>query len=194
MSQTKQGNFIKKTNLTDLEKEVILGSLLGDGTLERSGNYHFRFRFCHTVKHIGYTKWKYNLIKRICISDLQYVKANNSMRVGTVGHSELTKMREEWYANGVKEVPFGFHLTPLILGIWFQDDGYRHGNSIGLSTHCFSKNSIEILRKELMRFFILANANLDGRGYRIYVKVVSYSNFKKLVKPYIQNCMAYKLP
>ena len=56
MSQTKQGNFIKKTNLTDLEKEVILGSLLGDGTLERSGNYHFRFRFCHTVKHIGYTK------------------------------------------------------------------------------------------------------------------------------------------
>ena len=45
-----------------------------------------------------------------------------------------------------------------------------------------------------MRFFILANANLDGRGYRIYVKVVSYSNFKKLVKPYIQNCMAYKLP
>jgi len=117
VSQTKEGNLIKRTKLTGLEKEVILGSLLGDGTLEKAGNYHYRFRFCHMIKHVEYTKWKYGLIKRICISDIQYVKANNSYRVGTVGHSELTRLRSQWYVDGKKEVPLDLQLTPLMLAI-----------------------------------------------------------------------------
>lgn len=36
--------------------------------------------------------------------------------------------------------------------------------------------------------------SFDGKGHRIYVRQNSYNDFEQLVKPYIQTCMAYKLP
>jgi len=193
MSHTREANNLKSTKLFLFEREVILGCLIGDGSIMRSGQ-QYRLRIGHTVRHSDYVRWKYQLLKRICITAPQYIPTNSSIRVGTVGHPELSIIRYQWYKNGTKNVPTDFQLTPLMVAIWFMDDGCKHGKTVDFSVHSFSAKSINTLQKGLERFGIATTINFDGKGSRLYVRQSSYLNFKELVKPYMQSCMAYKLP
>lgn len=192
MSQTKQSNFLKKTPLTSLEKEVIIGCLLGDGTLSKSGK-HFRLRIEHAEKHKEYVEWKFNLLKRICISKIQYVPTHFSFRFGTIGHPEITLLRHRWYLSS-KQIVNDFALTSLMLAIWFMDDGTKHRDTVDISVHNFSAESIVNLRKQILQFGIETTVNSDTKGNRLYILKKSYPNFKRLVSPYIVKCMEYKLP
>jgi hypothetical protein len=192
MAHNRQADALKQTVLTPLEKEVIIGSLLGDGSIMKSGK-HFRFRVGHTVRHTEYVVWKYLFLKRLCISEPQVVPTTQSIRFGTVGHPEMTVIRNQWYVSGVKRIPSNFRLTPLMLAIWFMDDGCRQGKSVVFSVHCFSTECVSILRKALAEMQITTTVLFDGKGQRIYVRRSSYNHFKGLVTPYMQLCMAYKL-
>lgn len=193
MAHTREANALKSIKLLPFEKEVAVGCLIGDGSLDKSGK-QYRLRIGHTVRHSDYVRWKYKLLQRFCVTAPQYVPTTKSLRIGTVGHPELSKLRHQWYENGIKNIPIDFRLTPLMLAIWFMDDGCKQGNSVDFSVHCFSEKSIRILRKSLAEFDIATTVNFDGKGYRIYVRRRGYDTFKMLVKPYIQTCMAYKLP
>ena len=192
MPQTKLSNQIKQSQLTSAEKEMIIACLLGDGTLSKSGK-NYRLRIEHNSKHKEYVEWKYNLLKRICISEIQYIAAHSSYRFGTIGHPEITLLRQIWY-QPAKQIIAGLELTPLMIAVWFMDDGTKHRDTIDISVHNFSPVSIEMLQKQLLRFNVKTTINSDSKGARLYVLKKSYSNFKTLVKPYIVECMAYKLP
>ena len=192
MSQTKLANQIKQLQLRPQEIEVIIACLLGDGTLSKSGK-NYRLRIEHNFKHREYVEWKYNLLKRICISKIQYVNSHSSFRFGTVGHPYITFLRQIWYQS-TKQVVKGFMLSPLMIAVWFMDDGTKHRDTIDISVHNFSKKSIDLLRKQLLSFGIGTTVNSDSKGTRLYILKKSYNNFKKLVSPYILRCMAYKLP
>ena len=193
MAHTKEANILKSIKLLPFEREVVIGCLIGDGSIVKSGK-QYRLRAGHTVRHSEYVHWKHKLLQRICLTDPQYVPTTSSIRVGTVGHPELSKIRHQWYKNGIKTIPSSFRLTPLMLAIWFMDDGCKQGNSVDFSVHCFSVKCISTLRKALAELGIDTTVNFDGKGHRIYVRRRSYNSFKELVKPYIQPCMAYKLP
>jgi len=193
LSQNKFSNLIKQTILTPLEIEVVNACLLGDGTLSKSGK-HYRLRIEHKEKHKEYVEWKFEFLKRLCISNIQYVSAHSSYRFGTVGHPEITKLRQKWYPFK-KQIVSDLRLTPLTVAIWFMDDGTRHRNdTVNISVHSFSKASLNILQNKLFEYMIDTTINSDSKGARLYIKKKSYSNFKRLVKPYIIRCMAYKLP
>ncbi|MDO8471544.1 MAG: hypothetical protein Q7S64_00120 [bacterium] len=192
MSQTKAGNRAKQKLLTPREIEVVVGCLIGDGTLSQSGK-EYRLRIEHSAKHIGYVEWKYRLLQRICAAPIQYVLTHNSQRFGTVGHPQLTALRQMWY-QPLKQIPPELRLTPLIVAIWFMDDGTKHRDTVDISVHNFSDESLIILRHQLKNFGVETTVNSDGKGKRLYIKKHSYPIFKKLVKPYINKCMAYKLP
>jgi hypothetical protein len=193
MSHTREADHLKTIKLLPSEKEVIVGCLIGDGFLEKSGK-HYRLRVGHTIRHRDYVRWKYNLLKRLCVMEPRYVPTTRSMRMGTIGHPELSDIRDKWYPDGIKEIPPDFKLTPLMIAIWFMDDGCKHGKSVDFSVHSFSKESIQILQKDLEEFDITTTVNSDGKGNRLYVRRSSYDCFERLVKPYMQSCMAYKLP
>src|SRR3989338_8118433 len=143
--------------------------------------------------HKEYVEWKFSLLKRLCITPIQYISAHSSYRFGTVGHPEITSLRYNWYQSS-KQIVRQLALTPLAVGIWFMDDGAKHRDTIDISVHNFSLESIETLRKQLLKFGINTTVNSDSKGSRLYVLKNSYHNFKTLVIPYIVNCMAYKLP
>lgn len=195
MSQTKIANQIKQLTLTPQEIEAVVACLIGDGTLCKSGNgKYYRLRVEHTALHKEYVEWKHTLLKRLCISPIQYIPSNDSYKVGTVGHPTIKNLRKAWYSSNVKQVSLDFRLTPLILAIWFMDDGTRHNKTVDISVHNFSESSIQILRNELSRYQIETTVNSDSKGNRLYIRTKGYPNFKRLVKPYIIECMAYKLP
>ena len=192
MSQTKFANQIKQIQLTPLETEMIIACLLGDGTLSKSGK-NYRLRIEHNSEHKEYVEWKYNLLKRICISEIQYVSAHSSYRFGTVGHPAITLLRQIWY-QPIKQVISELELTPLMIAVWFMDDGTKHRDTVDISIHSFSLASIEILQTQLLDYSISTTVNSDSKGRRLYILKKSYQNFKRLVNPYIVKCMAYKLP
>lgn len=192
MSQTKQSISIKHTNLTSLEKEVIVACLLGDGTLSKSGKF-YRLRVEQKSLHKEYSFWKYDLLQRLCITQPQFVSQHDSFRFGTVGHPYISALRSSWYGQA-KQVAKDFSLSPLSLAIWFMDDGTRHRNTVDISVHNFSLESINLLQKQLSLLKIETTVNHDSKGHRLYVRQSSYSDFNKLVSPYIVKCMAYKLP
>ena len=192
MSRTKQSDLLKLAALTPQEIEIIIACLLGDGTLSGSGK-NYRLRIEHNSKHLEYVEWKYNLLKRLCISPIQFVSAHSSVRFGTVGHPEITKLRDKWYLQ-TKQIVSDLKLTPMMIAVWFMDDGTRHRDTVDISAHSFSTQSLESLRKQLLEYEIETTINSDSKGSRLYVLKKSYPNFKKFVSPYIVKCMAYKLP
>jgi hypothetical protein len=50
--------------LSGEEKSVIIGSLLGDGYLERNGKY-FRLQITHSIKQKDYLMWKMDKLKSL---------------------------------------------------------------------------------------------------------------------------------
>ena len=192
MSQTRFGNQIKQATLTPFEKEVIDGCLLGDGTLTKSGK-EYRLRIEHALKDREYVSWKFEKLKRLCISDVQYVSNHDSTRFGTVGHPEITVLRQKWY-RPVKQVPEDLVLTPIMLAIWFMDDGTKHRDTVDISVHSFSEQSLHLLQKQVSLLGSKTTVNSDGKGKRLYILKKSYPSFKRLTKPYILKCMERKLP
>ena len=192
VAQSYFGNLIKQLSLTYLEKDIITGCLLGDGTLTKAGR-HYRLRIEHADACKEYVEWKFQLLKRLCVTRAQYVSSHHSWRFGTVGHPEMTVLRNLWYCP-VKRVPADVVLTPLSLAIWFMDDGTRHRDTVDISVHSFSDTCIIYLQYQLLSLGIQTTVNSDGKGKRLYVLKKCYTDFKGLVNPYIVECMKYKLP
>lgn len=192
MPHTRFANVIREISLLPLEKEVINGCLLGDGTLSKSGK-HFRLRVEHCCAHREYVQWKYDALNRLCASSIQYVCGHDSFRFGTVGHAEITKLRQKWYSPS-KQVPCDLNITPITLAIWFMDDGTKHRDTVDISVHSFSGEDVAILQNRLLSMGIQTTINSDNKGKRMYVPKKSYPNFERFVKPHIVKCMEYKLP
>jgi hypothetical protein len=185
-------NQIKHLALSAEELEFICGCLIGDGTLSKSGK-EYRLRIEHSSRHWEYVEWKYQKLRRLISSEIQHVVSHSSVRMGTVGHPEISNLRNKWYCPA-KTIPNDFVLTPLTIAIWFMDDGTKHRDTIDISVHNFSVDCLTRLLEQLKTFNITATINSDGKGKRLYILKSSYPTFKNLVKPYILSCMAYKLP
>ncbi len=183
---------MKQLAFTAYEREVMAGCLIGDGSLQKAGK-QYRLRIEHAACHKQYVEWKYAQLQRFCINQPQYCRAHDSYRFGTVGHSEITRMRYAWYAFD-KQIVKNFRLTPLMAAIWFMDDGTKHRKTVNFSVHNFSAESIKVLCQQLQSYNVETTVNSDSKGSRLYVRQKSYSAFETLIKPYILECMAYKLP
>ncbi len=192
MGATRQSYNLKSQNLHPEEINFIQACLLGDGTLSKSGK-HYRLRVAHKAAHKEYVDWKYSNLQRLCVSEPAVDSINQSFRFGTVGHPQISGLRKLWY-QPTKQVPNEFRLDAKALAVWFMDDGTRIHNTINFSVHNFSESSIIFLQKLLLEMKIETTVQSDGKGKRLYVKQSSYAIFKDFVKPYILECMAYKLP
>jgi len=65
------GNIVGRQNfISDFQKQIIIGCLLGDGRLEcRSKNRTARLRIHHGEKQKDYVFWKYDIFKNIVSSN-----------------------------------------------------------------------------------------------------------------------------
>ena len=199
MSNLRIASERRGQSFTPLEREVVIGCLLGDGTLTESGK-EYRLRIEHQVAHREYVDWKYDQLERFCVTPPQLVCRHQSYRFGTVGHPELTELRRAFYRNGRKSVPelLVERITPLELAILFMDDGGKIHNTVSIALHGYSEADAELIRRALRKLGIESAWQFDGHGYgrRLYIATSSYAAFKVLVKPYVDqvSCMAYKLP
>lgn len=125
--------------LNSIQKEVMCGTLLGDGGLYNYGktsgtNAHFITN--HQALDKDYVFWLYSIFKNLCSTKPTYLtwfdnrpdhnRWYEQYRLRTGALPVLTSIQKRWYVDKTKILPLDFkqsELTDMCLAVWFLDDG-----------------------------------------------------------------------
>lgn len=193
----------KNLTLTKYQREIITGTLLGDGHLEtqdKGKTYRLKIEHCDAQKE--YLNWFYQELKSWIPSE-PYTKVKNGrvyIGVRTYSHKSLREFGRLFYKQGKKVMPKVIEklLTSLSLAIWFMDDGSlkstKHRTYV-IHTLGYEKGELEDVQKILLKKFDLHTSlhSQKGKYWRLYIQSQSADKFKKLIEPYILPSMRYKL-
>lgn len=129
---------IRETPMSAANKSIVVGSILGDGTLRKpSKSKNVMLEISHCEKQLGYLKWKQGMLSpfsrkiRKCeeaslklIGDIK-VNASNFFRFNTICHPDITSLYNESYVDGYKGVSKSLveKIDLLAMAVWFADDG-----------------------------------------------------------------------
>nr|YP_010833287.1 LAGLIDADG endonuclease [Agaricus bitorquis]WFG54034.1 LAGLIDADG endonuclease [Agaricus bitorquis] len=187
---------------------IIIGSLLGDGSMERDGSGS-RFAFYVATKNGPYLLWIHQQI-----SSLGYAKPQIPIvqtrkgkdrefvyffRFRTFTYSSFNWILEAFYPKGRKIIPklLEEYLTPLSLAIWIMDDGCLIKNrGLRFSTNSFTLTEIKYLSSLLEnKFSLKTTIHKSGIGnqYNIYIPKSSLPHLIKLVNIHMHPHFYYKL-
>lgn len=185
-------------SLTQLQKSVIIGCILGDGYVRRlPGRKDAFLEVNHSIKAKEYVDWKYSVLKNICESPPKTRKIDEkriAYRFFTKQHPQITEMYKQFYQNGKKVIPKGFRLDPLMLTVWFMDDGSKtKKGDVYLNCQQFDFQSQRRLLHALRLLGIRARMNKDKRYYRIRIYKESVPKLLELIEPYLVPSMRYKI-
>ena len=133
----------KILELDEQQKQILIGSLLGDGSLSYSKNSNcYMYSEEHCPKQKDYLLWK-NKVFRFNINEeeKEIYKTNRVFKY----------YRELFYPNGKKIITREIldKLEPLGLAVWFMDDGFYNYrlNNLSISTHCFGLEGNQIIQQ-----------------------------------------------
>lgn len=184
--------------LNQRQISLIYGSLLGDGYMRvMQGRKNAFLEINHSIKAKKYVDWKYNILKNICISSPKERNTNEgrvAYRFFTRQSDELTKIYNLFYKNKKKVIPKSLVLDPMILAVWYMDDGSKTSNSdVYLNTQQFSMREQKLLLHLLRGIDVKARLNKDKKYYRIRILKESIKTFMNIIKDNIEDSMRYKL-
>lgn len=185
-------------SLTQLQKSVIIGSLLGDGYIRRiKGRKDAFLEVNHAINQRAYVDWKYEKLKNISGSEPKARNGNGTRiayRFYTRQMPELTELMVLWYKENIKIIPESLSLDPLMLAVWFMDDGSRcRENDVYLNTQQFDLMYQERLIEKLKVLGLETKPNKDKQYVRLRFLKSSVPLLKEIIDPYIIPEMKYKL-
>jgi len=165
--------------LTDLQKEVLTGLLLGDGCLYRRKPTHLPYlAVVRKLTDREYLNWCAGIFDEFVISrreetifDKRTNKAYERATFTTRRCSVFDSWHNNWYLDHKKILPPDIVITPLVLAIWFADDGHVRASCspwrlrMKLSTNAFSESEVErlvdLLNKRYLKKFTMEKS--EGR-------------------------------
>ena len=150
------------TPLSENTRVLLLGSLLGDGSLKIHPLYknaRFSFRHSHTQQH--YFMWKVAQLEEISSDKCMWQQTKNGSdgwgtvkwRYQSMALPALTELFNLTHHHGkflIRRKWLNL-LTPLSLAIWWQDDGsiIANGRKGVLCTEGFTQPEVQLLRQYL---------------------------------------------
>ena len=184
--------------LNQKQLSLIFGSLLGDGYMRTvEGRKDAFLEINHSIKAKKYVDWKFNILKNICISEPKERNTNEgrvAYRFFTRQSDELTKIHRLFYKNKRKVIPKSLVLDPMMLAVWYMDDGSKTSASdIYLNTQQFGEKDQKYLLHLLRQMDVKARLNKDKKYYRIRILKESIKTFMDIIKDNIEDSMRYKL-
>lgn len=187
--------------LSKLQKQVLIGVILGDAHLEtqtKRKTYHVKF--CQSDLHKDYLFHLYELFSS-CSGTVPHETTKKTWAFSTRS-SVSFRFYGQYFFNdkGKKVIPrnIGKFLTPIVLAYWFMDDGSitsKQSKGVIFNTHAYVREEVEFLISVLQqKFNLIATLRKQKDGYQIYISGYSYENFVSLVEVHLHESMKYKLP
>lgn len=202
----KKYDILRETPINTLQKQFIVGTLLGDGCLyKESKKGKFKLSFGHCKKQEQYFHWKIAMMDPFINNFRENVdKRGNSimLQTSTICHQDFKKIADMFYdENRIKRIPdnLDIYLTPLALAVWVQDDGnLKGGVNMRIASMGFTKSDNYKLRDYLLRCFDLRSKVMEFNytGKKYYQITLNKENTQKLsdiIRPFVVDCMKYKL-
>ncbi len=192
----------KRLQLNQGQKEVLIGSILGDGHLaENWSKTNYRLKISQCKEQEEYVNWKYDIFRDWVLTEPKLHMKTNSMRFATISHPEISRFRELFYQGRRKIIPENISelISPLTLAVWFMDDGnVRKTNrtvyGYYINTQSFLLRENEVLVEVLKRKFGVSAAIYKNHGKpRLYIGAESKKAFRRILEPFILPSMQYKL-
>lgn len=189
--------------LTNIEFQVILGTVLGDTYLYKRythGDCAGTCNHCLEQEELIFTK--YNYLKNISKEPRLINKYDERLQNPSYqqwylyinSNPALNKIYNMFYKDKIKYINKELfeQIEPLGLAIWYMDDGTKPNQSGYLfCTQSFSNEDVVIIRDVLFNKFKLNTTKHKDNA--IYITSNSKLAFKKLIEPYIVESMKYKL-
>lgn len=202
--------------LNQLQKDLLIGSLLGDGNMQTySKGKTWRYRAIHQSKDIAYILYKYSILKDLCGSipkesftfDSRTNKLYSRYSFNTLTHPSLRFFANMFYKFDVKTqrwmkiIPrkIELFLTPRALAFFYMDDGSLkwkdHSKATRLCTDNFAFEDIKRFQRVLMsKYKIRTRLSKAKKGYRIEINQENALLFYDIIKPYMHPSMTYRIP
>lgn len=207
--------YKKTLSLNTIQKEILVGTLLGDATIAKNKRVAFNVKFEQKLANENYINHLYEIFE-------PYVGTPPKVRTITAKGSSLrdgAKDRKSIWFRTYRHIDFKFYydffyrkdratnfrkkrvpklihkfLTPRALAYWFMDDGsfiYQKSKNkkqkvYYFNTQSFCYEDIKILKKALkFNFNFDTNIYRDRSYYLLYIQPQSKDDFRNLIKSFI---------
>lgn len=194
--------------MTQKQKSIVIGMVLGDAYLQKTGKANARLRLEHSIGQKEYLEWKVDLLKNYFQSKIQLLERFNArwnktyhyVRIQSNSSPEFGKIQRLFYKDSEKVIPKEIAKLlkhPLTLAVWFMDDGYYYPRDkmsyIYISN--FSQESISNLLTSLKENFGLSPIlKIKKKGLVLIFSVIQTAKLMKIIKKFIIPSMSYKIP
>lgn len=181
---------LKNKKFSNKIRELILGSILGDGSLKKQKKYkNVRFQERHSVEQIDYFNWKVEQLKELCSNKAVHLQKpdgyskKSKLKLQTLTWPWLTDLHNECY-NKHNNLNFRGEwlntLTPFSLMVWWCDDGslIGEGSRKGrMHTEGFNYEDVVLLQNYLRtKWNINSNVGKVKLKNNVYY-VLNFSTF-----------------
>ena len=189
-----------KIQLSDIQKEVLYGALLGDGCLHINKN-GINANFFYASKSYQHVCYVYSFFKEYSKGiettvyyDERTNKSYKEYRFRTCANYGFTDEYNKWYIGGKKHIPFDLKLNPMICLLWYIGDGglltLKNSQQIKLSTNsfCFEEQQ-NILIPQLSEFdaYVRKYDKFKHQDIQQYVLIIPRKHIKDFLG-YIGKC------
>lgn len=193
--------------ISSTEKDIIIGTILGDGYLQKTGEKNSRLRLEHGVGQKEYLFWKVNKLNRFFQGKPKYLERMHPVtkrmykywRHQSQSMPFLGKLRKIFYEDGKKIIPENISkfLTPLSIAVWYMDDGYYYPRDkcsyiyLGNVARLEAERVVNALHS---KFGLNARALAKKKGFALYFSPQETLKLKSILEDYILSHLKYKLP
>lgn len=191
--------LLKQIPFNKKQQEFIVGTLLGDGCIRKSGKLP-RLCLVHSKKYEQYFHWKISQLDpyfNLWREQIHPRKKSTLLYTETLQHNGLNKFYDMFYCTK-KNVPkeLDKYMTPYCLSVWFLDDGtLNSGTNHRICTNCFKYEDQIELQSLLKRCFDL-NCKIITRRDNQHIlsfKRLDTVKLSNIIEPYVIPTMRYKL-
>jgi LAGLIDADG DNA endonuclease family/LAGLIDADG endonuclease len=205
LSYGKITNQVSKLyEFNNYQYSVVIGLLLSDGWIKYSkGGKNPRLGFKQSLKKFNYFFSTFIVLLPFCnslpslITNRRNNKINYSLNIFTRSLPCIKNLHLLFYCNNKKIIPEDIYilLTPVALAHWIMGDGQKRESGLVLCTDSFTLPEVVLLVNVLItRYNFTCSIRTNNPGqYRIYISNKSMDSLRKIVSPYIDDSMLYKV-
>lgn len=199
------GNTVgSRGSLTVQQSAILVGKILGDGCLEKNGN-HVRLRIEQSEKQKEYVEWLFKKLQ-FFVSKPPYSllhtgfggKKTRRWRFSTRSLEIFDHYFDAFYSKSkcIPENVEKYFVDPVMLAVWYMDDGYMRTDHSGayLCTSSFTFGEHQLLRQAIWKVYCVeTSVHFAGKYPRLHIPSKYLKQFMNIVEPNIIDCFRYKL-
>jgi recombination protein RecA len=184
-------------DLSDAQRQLLLGGTLGDGSLRMVGRFAAHFRVAHSEAQKDYLEWKHAMLAPF---SRPITRVGNGIGFSVLTMPALADLHREFYdRDGCRAVTMTAldRLDARSLAVWYGDDGSFMGSSDrwGKGKSVLYNKSLKGSAREAviatLKRLGFEEIRDDGRGF--WFSAEATARLHALIAPYVHPAVDYKL-